>query len=277
MRKLFWITSSVVLISVCLLSMVFWGDSNHSTAHAQQAPTRQQRTRSVTVTIPTVQIPTVGFLTPQSTIQRPSLDSSAIQATASAFASGLQDIPGITPVPSGTLAALSEFGSVVYNTSDQSVTVSVTLTEAILNTAFTQAMAAAGYPGSTIDLVNGGAVITIPNVTLSAQFKGTLVMTVSLTTVDGGVEMALVSATINGVNVPVALVEDLMDTLEATLESALTDVVAGYVGMSSVTVAYSIDTLLITDSAITATVTLYWETSVTATMERPSGRPTRSR
>lgn len=277
MRKIFWIGSSVVLVSTLLLSMIFWGDLNRSTALAQQPPTRQQRTRSVTVTIPAVQMPTVGFLTPQATLQRPSLDSNAIQATASAFASGLQSIPGVTAIPSGTLAALSEFGSVAYDSANQSVTVNVTLTEAMINTAFTEAMAAVGYPGATIDLVNGGAVITIPNVTLSAQFSGTLVVTVALTVVDGGVEMGLVSASINGVNVPVALVEDLIATLETTLETALTDVVAGYVGMSSVTVGYSIDGLWISDTAITATVTLYWDTAVTVTADRPAGRPTRSR
>lgn len=275
MRRIFWIGSSVVVVSSLLLSMIFWGDLNRSTALAQQPPTRQQRTRSVTVTIPAM--PTVGFLTPQATIQRPSLDSSGIQATASAFASGLQSIPGVTAIPSGTLAALSEFGSVAYDSANQSVTVNVTLTEAMMNTAFTEAMAAVGYPGATLDLVNGGAVITIPNVTLSAQFTGTLVVTVALSVVDGGVEMGLVSASINGVNVPVALVEDLIATLETTLETALTDVVAGYVGMGSVTVGYSIDGLWISDTAITATVTLYWDTAVTVTAERPAGRPTRSR
>ena len=191
--------------------------------------------------------------------------SGAAQLTAQAASTQVMQT---ATVVAATLNAVATHGSVLISKDDTSATVSYSFPEATVSAACSAAFAAAGYPNASVDLVSGGIVVTLPNMTYG-QWTGTLVATFALGVDNGSISASLVSVTIAGQSVPTSA----FDALTQSLVSALNGIISATSGF---TVTYTIDAIVITDTQMTVTVTLSYTgdlPSVTpAFTPRPRGR-----
>jgi hypothetical protein len=191
------------------------------------------------------------------------LQSGVIQQTMTAA------VGSISADMQATLRAMTLPTAIILNQGSASVTASMAITEAQINTLVNTALASVGYGGAVVDLVPAGAVITIPNVTLNAQYSGTLVLTVSITAVNGDIVVTLTTATINGRAVPAALVADMQAAVEAAVDSLIAAALAGL--SYSASIGYSVDALIVTGTEMNLTITVDL-----SSLPTPTRRPRRS-
>ena len=258
-----------VYIGFTLIAFVIVLFQIPQTVHSQPArPTRNPPAAgggqgSLAATLTALPAPQV----PQSTlIFDPSNGSSSIQATFNAVATQISGLGGNLEA---TLQAFEMPVPVVLEGDTASFTSSITLSESQINTLLTSVLAASGYGGASVDLIPGGAVTTIPNITLNSQISGTLVFTVNIAVVDGVISLTIISASINGVTIPTSLLDDIVETVEGTLVSTIESALAAASSAQSLT--YTVDSIVITDTDFTTVVTV--GVSGIPTVAVPTRRP----
>ncbi len=205
-----------------------------------------------------------------------------MQATASAIAAGaggsaqvtldaaLTAAAGSSAGIQATLAALSTQASGSISAGAGSVTVTYTVSEAQVNAAINTVLAAGGYPGATANLIPGGVIVTIPNFTYEG-FTGTLSVTLAVSASANHVSVSIVSVSLNGRAIPVSAVDSVVNMIESALQGAVG------ASLGTLAVSYSIDALVITETEMTATVTVLYAVGAQPTMipTLPAPRPPR--
>jgi hypothetical protein len=181
------------------------------------------------------------------------LDDTFIQATVNALT---MQIPSLdTSLPADDLTTLIETflttGGVIFDLETNSLTVTSMYTEMMVNAAVEAALLTAGYNPSqvSVDLVYGAVKIIVTDVELNSQLKGTLILTVALTAVDGTIQIELVSATINNIQIPQSLLSEI--EVDDVFAEAMN--VADSVDLE---LSYSIDEITITDQEILVVITV---------------------
>lgn len=160
-----------------------------------------------------------------------------------------------------TLNAVATNSALDLNRDDDGATVSYTFPEAAVSAAINAAFTAAGYPNSSADLVAGGIVVTIPNMNYG-QFTGTLVAAFAIGVNNGEITVTITSVTVAGHSVPTSAFEALAQALAGALNS----IIAATSGM---TVSYTVDAIVFTDTQMTVSVTL----SYTGDLPQPDVTP----
>jgi len=161
-----------------------------------------------------------------------------------------------------TLSAVVQGTTIIISQDNQSATISYTFPEATINAVVNASLAAAGYPNATADLIAGGIVITVPNITYG-QWTGTLVATYAVSAQNGGLVVTVTSITIAGHSIPTSA----FDTLTQSLTDALNSIIEA---TSETAISYSLDALVITDTQMTVTMTFTY----TGELPQPDMTPT---
>ncbi|GEM_PF-5870195 len=193
-------------------------------------------------------------------------------ATLNAIGSGAQaTLNAVSTMSAATLNAVATNvrGSTGVNTGEGSVTTTFSVSESIVNLAISEALAAAGYPGSTTNLISGGMILIVPNFTVG-QLTGTLVVTLAVGVQNSVIDLTLIAATLDGRAVPVTAVDTLLDTVEQTLNAILLEA-------AGAAVSIRINALIITETAITTTITVDYNATPSTTLPVPqiTARPPR--
>ncbi len=153
-----------------------------------------------------------------------------------------------------TLSAIASNSSVVISQSSDSATISYSFPEATISAVISAAYEVVGYPGTSADLIPGGIVVTIPNITYG-QWTGTLVATYTVGVTDGSLTVSLISVTVAGHNAPTSAFASLTDALSAGLNNVIA------ASSDATAIGYTIDALVITDTQMTVTVTFSYSDS----------------
>ncbi|MBI1259913.1 MAG: hypothetical protein GC204_20795 [Chloroflexi bacterium] len=254
-RRIFIPALSLVLLTILLLALVL----PLASAPYPEIDTRATRTPSSS---------SQSARPTQSGAAQLTAQAVSTQVILTAQAASTQVMQTATAV-AATLNAVATNGALVISKDDTSATVSYSFPEATVSAAVSAAFAAAGYPNASVDLVPGGMVITIPNMSYGA-WTGTMVATFAIGVENGSLTVSLVSVTIAGHSVPSSAFDVLTESLTDVLNSIIT------ASSSATVVSYTIDSIVFTDTQMTVTVTLDYTgdlPSVTpAFTPRPRGR-----
>ncbi len=128
----------------------------------------------------------------------------------------------------------------------------VSYTETGLNALIDAAIVTGMYPVGdvNVDLVPGGAIIDTYGLQTETLLEGNLSFYVLLTPVDGKIEIELVSASLNGRQIPEAKLSDVEMIFEGVAAVTATAMSVAY------DITYSIDELTITDLDFAAQMTV---------------------
>ena len=128
----------------------------------------------------------------------------------------------------------------------------ITYSETGLNALLDSAMTLGEYPvdDANVDLIPGGALVDLYGLSAEATLSGDLSLEMLLTAAEGRIEIELVSAALNGRQVPPPALDEI-EALLADMAGAFNQALALADGVS-----YSVDELIITDSNFTAVVTI---------------------
>ncbi len=270
------------LIGVSLLMMALPADAQRPalptrgpaqpTRTAFVLPTRSEDSTPVSIeTRPSTREPFQFTLTPpatgdyRATVEAFSttvqLDSTAVRATLSAVQTQLYALTTAMPMTTEELLELIEVfvesGSVAYDPETGVVTITTSYSEAAIEQIVIIVLQSAGYDttGLSVDLVPGAILITQSDVQLTEQYSGDLVITITLTVVDGAISADVTNVAINGTSVPEALVEDqssvILETFSSLDESTLEAAAGGEFDLN-----YTVDDLIITDTDLILTISI---------------------
>lgn len=283
--------TTTLLSMLVLLALVAAGCASVSSANSDDI--LPQRTRTLGAGIPN-QRPTLDTGHAQATAQAlatnahpdyqltaqsianyaltPNVDPDAIFATVEAYATQIAVNPAeVEAVISQLLASLPDdvdaatleetltywlsMGNVSATIEGHNLSLTMTYSETGINAILEAALVAAGRDGMNmnVDLVSGGAVVDLVGYTTQDGKSGTLSLYVLLTAVNGRIQIELVSASFNDITVPDRLLSDI----EALLIDSVANALYEYLGVTlNSAMPYSIDSLLITETNFTATVTV---------------------
>lgn len=207
--------------------------------------------------------------------ENPAANPDAIAATAEAYATYaaldyaaieqdiytlLNDIPewwyADTDTDSADLSALLNSwlsdGSASVRWEGDALIATVSYTETGLNALIDAAIVTGMYPVGdvNVDLVPGGAIIDTYGLQTETLLEGNLSFYVLLTPVDGKIEIELVSASLNGRQIPEAKLSDVEMIFEDVATVTATAMSVAY------DITYSVDELTITDLDFAAQMTV---------------------
>ncbi|HML22325.1 MAG TPA: hypothetical protein PKD09_11800 [Aggregatilinea sp.] len=157
-----------------------------------------------------------------------------------------------------TLEMWLSMGSVDVSVSGNTLIAAITYSETGINALLDAALQADSSVASevNVDLIPGGMIADLNGYTLSDGIAGNLRFTVMLSAVDGRIQVDLVAASVNGAPVPPAL----LDQVEGLLVDSVSDAVSTQIGVSLGVGTYSVDALTITDTTLTAVISIPVET-----------------
>jgi NAD(P)-dependent dehydrogenase (short-subunit alcohol dehydrogenase family) len=175
----------------------------------------------------------------------------SIQATVTALSA---DLGALSTELEALLTYFAELGSISYD--NGVMTATVFISEAQANLLLDVLVEAAGYdPGAASLNTTAEGTIEVVLVDVSTQFSGTLVMTYRLGAANGAVTYELVSATLNGQAIPLAMLPyDLVSAVDLSVNAAAVQLM-----LSVPEVGYSIETLHVTDDGILLSVAVLVE------------------
>jgi hypothetical protein len=232
----------VITLTITLISLLMPGYD----AAAQPDVTPRSRDR-ISIQVPSIDIDIQATVQAEkdalaSTIQALSNQSSdLLAATVTAISAQMGDTSAELEA---LLSTLSGQGSVNFD--GDMLTATAFISEAQVNALLDVLVEASGYDpnAASVDTRADGTVDVIL-VDLSGELSGTLVLTYELSVVDSAVSVELVSVTLNGRLVPMDMLpDDLVAAIELAVNAAAVE------PMLSAAVAYSIDTLAVTDEGI---------------------------
>jgi hypothetical protein len=172
----------------------------------------------------------------------------AAQATVTALTGILQAQLNTLPTElTELLSYLAEQASLSYDPAAGTLSVTALVTEQQANDLMDLVVLAAGYDPDAVSLnTKADGTIDVMLVDVSGELSGTIVMTYRLTVVNGAVMVELVSVTLNGQSVPLALLpEALVSAVQLGVNAAAVQPM-----LNTPPVGYTVQTLDITEDGM---------------------------
>ena len=189
------------------------------------------------------------------------VDLPAIQATAAyiATAAVAYDWDALAAEAMTALEDVLSTANVTYNPADGSLLITTLYSEAAINALLDASLTATGLAPeqAALDLIPGGLILTVSGYT-AGQTVGTLVIQAAASITDGQLTYSIVAVTFNGAPLPAAWMAEVEAFFAVvTLETVLVEQMIGESAAYG-EVSYQVEDLLITDSELYLTVSVWF-------------------